>query len=132
MGGMRIDPGGLLLPMKEQVAEKIVAALPVAPPVAGGKKTVKVLVKRLRFPTQKAKERYLALRDAAREGVISWPEVEYGDGGKVRKIEYTILWAGEFTPTGVNSLDLWLWRQKGRACVIEEYTCGEGWITSSK
>lgn len=70
-GGMRIDPKELPLPMREQLAIKILAQIPAPNPVAGReKKPVKVSVWRLVFPCQGAASRYRELRQKVRDGKL--------------------------------------------------------------
>lgn len=71
-GGMRIDPQGLPLPMQEQLATKILAQISAPDLVAGGKKTVKVPVRRLRFPSRRAVERYRELRTKEQNGELAY------------------------------------------------------------
>lgn len=112
MGGLHIDAKDLPLPMREQVAEKIVAQIRQAAPVAGREEAtlpVKVPVRKLRFPSAAVKRRYQMLRDAVREGVISDLRLE-ATGDCVFAMRYRIQWAGEFVPTGIPAATLQFWR----------------------
>ena len=80
-GGMRIDPKELPLPMQEQVAVKMLAQASAPNPVAGQeKKTVKVSVRRLVFPSWLAAGRYKELRQKVRDGKLMYLEVVEYDG----------------------------------------------------
>lgn len=79
-GGMRVDPKELPLPMQEQVAVKMLAQVSAPSSVAGGKKTRKVAVRRLVFPSWLAAGRYKELRQMVRDGKLMYLEVVEYDG----------------------------------------------------
>ena len=110
MGGLRIDAKDLPLPMREQVAEKIVAQIREATPVAGRKERtlpIKVPVRKLQL--RKAVSRYRILKDAVREGVISDLRMEELSD-RLLIFRYRVQWAGEFIPTSIPASTLQLWR----------------------
>ncbi len=123
---MRIDSESLRdMPLRyqEQVAAAILARPSEPGPVAGGKKTpggTKVRVKALHFQTVGDLQRYRALRDAVRECVISnlTPVMA---GGKITALTFTILWGGEFMPTGVPFADLERWRWLKPGAKVTEF-----------
>ena len=111
MGGLRYDIRELPQPMREQVAQKIVAQMLENQPVAGqAQKVTTVRVRKLRFPNSKAKDRYLVLKDAVRERVISDLRIEEV-GEKVYGFRYRLQWVGEFIPTAIPVDTLQIWRK---------------------
>ena len=122
---MRLDNDDIRempLHIQEQVGVAIAANLAQANPVAGRgeKRSIKVPVRILRFPSPGAAARYKALRDAAREGVIyDLDTVQYD--GDIVAFTYKIAWAGEYIPTGVSFADLEHWRWLGSGAAVTEY-----------
>lgn len=124
MGGLRYDARELPLPLREQVAQKIVAQIMESHPVAGRAETVtKVPVRKLSFRDGRAAERYRVLRDAVREGAISGLQIEH-EGRFVNGFTYRVTWSGEFVPTGVPVTTLREWRElvlvHGQGCLVTE------------
>ena len=121
-GGMWIDPKELPLPLREQVAVKVVAQLAQATPVAGQKekRPLKVPVKRLCFTSPRAAARYEILRDAVREGIISELDVVTYDGCVIA-FTYRVTWAGEFIPSGLPFRDLTAWRGLAKGTKVVEH-----------
>lgn len=126
-GGLKIeDIRKLPERYQEQVVAKIVAAVTPATPVAGKEEqhhSLKVPVRKLHITGQRAINRYNALMDAVREGVISGLRVEHDHDG-IYGFSYCIHWAGEYQPTSVSFKTLQCWRlliaQKGRGCRVLE------------
>lgn len=127
--GMRIRVAGRIIPTK---------ALPSADAVSkaskyGNKKTV---VNGIAFDSQKEANRYLALMDALREGVIEDLRLQQEftlqeayttpDGQRFQAIRYkadftyTVAWRGEYFPTGISFEDMRYWQSRAGQRVIED------------
>lgn len=107
MGGLRVDPKELPLPMREQVAVKIVAELAAsaeeqAPPVEVSQR---VKARKLLFPNKTAAERFRILRMFANAHLISdlrpqiskgkvWCFTYQGTGGNLFA-EFSADWRGK-------------------------------------
>lgn len=143
MAGLRYDSlKDMPERMRQQVAVKVMTASTNTKPVAapdrmgakyGNRKTV---VSGITFDSQKEANRYLALMDAVREGVITDLRLQQDftlqeayttpEGKRIQAIRYqadftyTVAWRGEYMPTGVSFEDLTYWREHTGARVIED------------
>lgn len=146
-GGLHYDSlSDLPLRMRQQVAGKIVTDLPKAEPVAGD--TVKhskyhnqkITVNGIAFDSKKEANRYLALMDAVRAGIITDLRLQRdftlqeaytsADGERIRAIRYRadfsyrVICANYEKITCVGFTDLEYWReivhQHGRGALVVE------------
>lgn len=89
-GGMRIDPRELPLPLREQVATKIVAELAKASPVVGHQETqkIKVRVRRLRFRSPQSAHKYEELRRLHYKNPLTEMILMFDGEGYVKTVTY--------------------------------------------
>lgn len=70
---------------------------------------MKVPVRKLRIYPTRALNRYLLLKDAVLEGVISDLKIEHYNA-EVCGFSYRIVWNGEYVPTGIPLKTIQCWR----------------------
>ena len=87
---MRIDPRELPLPMREQVAQKIVAELAKANAVAGHQEMqkIRVRVRRLRFRSPQSVHKYQELRRLHYKNPLTDMILMLDDEGYVKTVTY--------------------------------------------
>ena len=147
-GGLHYDSLSDLPPrMRQQVAAKIVTAQPKAEPVAGDMMkhskyhNQKIIVNEISFDSKKEANRYLALMDAVRAGIITDLRLQHDftlqeaytspEGERIRAIRYRadfsyrVVCANYEKITCVGFTDLEYWRdivhQHGRGALVVEH-----------
>ena len=143
MGGLRYDSlSEMPTQIRRQVAVKMLATTTKAAPVAGSEKTAskygnkKTIVNDILFDSRKEADRYKALMDAFREGVISDLRLQQDftlqeayttpEGERIQAIRYKadftykVILRDEYVPTVVSFADLTYWRAHPGERIIED------------